>query len=69
MNLDFRKLGYNDQVKALDNLYRIENGHNSYLAHLLANEQYDVYTWFGFDSTTEGSEYWFNLKDEVNEKV
>ncbi len=69
MNLDFRKLSVSDQVKALDNLYRLENGHNSYLAYLLANEQYDVYTWFGLSQSIEGSEYWFNLKNEMDEKV
>jgi hypothetical protein len=69
MNLDFRKLGYNDQVKALDNLYRLENGHNGYFAHLLAKEQYDVYAWFALSQSIEGSEYWFNLKDEMDEKV
>lgn len=69
MNLDFRKLDYNDQVKALDNLYRLENGHNSYLAHLLAKEQYDVYTWFALTKSTEGLDYWINLKEKINEEV
>lgn len=62
MNLDFRKLGYNDQVKALNNLYRIEHGSNGYLAYLIANGKYDVYSWFSFSSTIEGADYWINLK-------
>ena len=69
MNLDFRKLGFNDQIRALNNLYRIEHKSNGYLAYLIANEKYDVYTWFSFSKAVEGAEYWFNLKDEVNEKV
>jgi hypothetical protein len=62
MNLDFRKLSQSDQVKVLDNLYRIENGSNNYLAYLIANEKYDVYSWFGFDRSIEGADYWINLK-------
>lgn len=69
MNLDFRKLKYGDQIKALDNLYRIERETNGYLAYLIAKEQYDVYTWFSFSSTAEGSDYWINLKTEQHEKV
>lgn len=69
MNLDFRKLGFNDQIRALNNLYRIEHKSNGYLAYLIANEKYDVYSWFSFSSTTEGSDYWLNLKEKVNEEV
>jgi hypothetical protein len=69
MNLDFRKLSREDQIKALDNLYREENGCNGFLAHLITSEQYDVYSWFSFSSTTEGADYWINLKEKVNEEV
>ena len=69
MNLDFRKLGYSDQKKALDNLYRVENGDSDYLVYLLTNEKYDVYSWFSFSRSIEGDDYWFNLKEKVNEKV
>ena len=69
MNLDFRKLGYSDQIKVLDNLFRIEHGSNGYLAYLIANGKYDVYSWFDFSQSTEGSDYWLNLKEKVNEKV
>ena len=62
MNLDFRKLSHDDQVKALDNLYRIEEGTNNYLAYLIANEKYDVYSWFSFSKAKEGDDYWINLK-------
>lgn len=69
MNLDFRKLSVGDQVKALDNLYRAENGSNNYLAYLITNGKYDVYSWFSFSSAKEGSDYWINLKTEQYEKV
>ena len=69
MNLDFRKLKYGDQIKALDNLYRAERETNGYLAYLIANGKYDVYSWFSFSSTKEGSDYWINLKTEQHEKV
>lgn len=62
MNLDFRKLSHDDQVKALDNLYRIEGGSNKYLAYLIKNKKYDVYSWFCFAMAAEGSDYWINLK-------
>lgn len=69
MNLDFRKLSHDDQIKALDNLYHAENGSNNYLAYLITNEKYDVYSWFSFSSAKEGDDYWINLKEKVNEKV
>jgi hypothetical protein len=68
MNLDFRKLSRADQIKALDNLYREENGCNDYLAHLIAQEQYDVYTWFGFSQSNEGTDYWLDLKEKINKE-
>jgi hypothetical protein len=68
MNLDFRKLKREDQVKALDNLYRVENGCNDYLAHLITKEKYDVYSWFSFSRSKEGFEYWINLANKINEE-
>lgn len=62
MNLDFRMLSNDDKVKALDNLYRVENGNSAYLVYLLTNEKYDVYSWFSFSKAKEGADYWINLK-------
>lgn len=67
MNLDFRKLSMSDQHLAMANLIRIENGSPNFLAYLFANREYDVYGWFSFDKTIEGSEYWINLKYEQDE--
>lgn len=69
MDLDFRKLGHFDQQKAVANLIRLENGSPTYIAFLLANENYDIYSWFDLTKTTEGWEYWYNLKIKTNEEV
>jgi hypothetical protein len=69
MNLDFRKLSMSNQRLAIANLIRIENGSPNFLAYLFANESYDVYGWFNFTETTEGSAYWINLKYEQDEEV
>jgi len=69
MDLDFRKLSRFDQHKAVANLVRLENGSPTYIAHLLSNEVYDLYSWFDLTKTTEGWEYWYNLKIKTNEKV
>jgi hypothetical protein len=68
MNLDFRMLSHDDKVKALDNLYRVENGDSDYLVYLLTNEKYDVYSWFSFSKAKEGSEYWINLSNKINKE-
>ena len=69
MNLDFRKLGLLDQKKAVENLVRIENGSPNYISYLFANEVYDLYSWYNLASTTEGYQYWYNLKLQIDEKV
>ena len=69
MILDFRKLGRFDQHKAVANLIRLENGSPIYIAYLLSNEIYDLYSWFDLTQTTEGWEYWYNLKIKTNEEV
>ena len=68
MNLDFRKLSREDQIKALDNLYNVENGCNDYLAHLITSEQYDVYSWFSFSRSKEGGDYWVELSNKINKE-
>ena len=68
MNLDFRKLSREDQIKALDNLYNVENGYNDYLAHLITKEKYDVYSWFSFSRSKEGSDYWIDLANKINKE-
>ena len=67
MNLDFRKLSREDQIKALDNLYRIENGDSDYLVYLLTNEKYDVYSWFSFSKAKEGLLLYF-LSNKINKE-
>jgi hypothetical protein len=69
MDLDFRKLGHFDQQKAVANLIRLEDSRPNYIAYLLANEQYDLYSWFELAKTTEGWEYWYNLKNKIDEEV
>jgi hypothetical protein len=67
MNLDFRKLEYGDQIKAVENVIKLES--TCYLAYLISKEKYDVYSWFSFSQSIEGDDYWFNLKEKVYEKV
>jgi hypothetical protein len=69
MSLDFRKLGLSDQHKAIENLVRIENGSSRYIAYLFANEVYDLYSWYNLADTSEGYQYWYKLKIEIDEKV
>ena len=69
MNLDFRKLSMSDQRKAINNLMKIEGDSPNYITHLFANSQYDVYSWFRFQDTVEGVDYWINLKEKEDEKV
>ena len=67
MNLDFRKLSYDDQIKAVENVIKLDS--IEYLAYLISKGKYDVYSWFSFRKSKEGDDYWFNLKNEINEKV
>ena len=69
MYLDFRKLGHFDQQKAVANLIRLEKDSTVYIAYLMANENYDLYSWYNLDNTEEGWEYWYNLKNKIDEKV
>jgi hypothetical protein len=50
-------------------LVRIECDSPNYITHLFANSQYDVYSWFRFQDTVEGVDYWINLKEKEDEKV
>ena len=68
MNLDFRKLSREGQIKALDNLYSAENGCSDYLAHLITNGKYDVYGWFSLSQSKEGIEYWIDLANKINKE-
>ena len=69
MSLDFRKLGHYDQQKAVANLIRLENGSPNFLAYLMANEDYDLYSWYNLAKTEEGWDYWYNVKKSIDEKV
>jgi hypothetical protein len=65
INIDFRKLSRIDQVKALDNVLKVHNV--DYLAYLISNEKFDIYSWCPLDETNEGFEYWYNIKKEQHE--
>ena len=67
MNLDFRKLSRTDQIKAINNV--IERDSVSWLAFLIKDQCYEVFSWFPLDNTNEGAEYWINLKNKINEET
>jgi hypothetical protein len=62
MILDFRKLSRMDQFNAINNV--IERDSVSWLAYLISSSTYDVCSWFPFDNSNEGEDYWINLKKE-----
>lgn len=66
MNLDFRKLDRTNQIKAINEVFNQDS--LDYLAHLITNEQMDVYSWFDFSRSKDGINYWVNLRDEVNKE-
>jgi hypothetical protein len=74
MNLDFKKLRVSDQVKAVENVIRLDSV--SWLCYLIGNgeKSHDVYGWFAFEDSLEGDQYWYYVtneitKNEANEKV
>jgi len=74
MNLDFKKLSVNDQVKAVENVIRLDSV--GYLCYLIGNgeKSHDVYGWFSLKDSLEGSDYWYDVANEIikkeeNEKV
>jgi hypothetical protein len=62
MDLDFRKLERSEQIKAINDCIEINDV--SFLAYLMASDSYDVYGWFSFDKTLEGSDYWIDLANK-----
>lgn len=66
MNVDFKKLNFDDRVKAIKNLLKFTNNDLNFLSYVIANgaESHDVYGWFQIDQSNEGSEYWYNIKVE-----
>jgi hypothetical protein len=74
MNLDFKKLSVSDQVKAVENVIRLDSV--SWLCYLIGNgeKSHDVYGWFTLSDSLEGSQYWYDVTNEIikkeeNEKV
>jgi hypothetical protein len=74
MNLDFKKLSVSDQVKAVENVIRLDSV--SWLCYLIGNgeKSHDVYGWFILGDSLEGEQYWYDVtneitKSETNEKV
>jgi len=68
MNLDFRKLSRAQQVEAINEVLTQPNYGPEFLAYLIANESYDVYGWFPFDTSERGGDYWVGLKYELLSK-
>jgi hypothetical protein len=74
MNLDFKKLSVSDQVKAVENVIRLDS--INYLCYLIGNgeKSHDVYGWFVLGDSLEGDQYWYDVRNEItksetNEKV
>jgi hypothetical protein len=67
MNLDFRKLKLTDRVKAIDNIIKLHD--KEFLAYVIANEQFDVYSWFALNDSKEGFDYWYKIKNEQKQEV
>jgi len=74
MNLDFKKLSVSDQVKAVENVIRLDSV--SWLCYLIGNgeKSHDVYGWFVLSDSLEGDQYWYDVTNEIikkeeNEKV
>jgi hypothetical protein len=55
----FRDLNRDDQVKAINNVisqYGVDQ-----LAYLIKQDDMNLYGWFSFETSPEGTEYWLNL--------
>jgi len=65
MNIDFRKLSRIDQVKAIINTLEVYDV--DFLAYLISNERFDIYSWCPLDETNEGFDYWYNVKNKQHE--
>jgi hypothetical protein len=68
MNLDFRKLSQEDKAKAIQNILDNDSDAINYLAHIISNSQFDVYSWFLFDKSNEGADYWYELRETIKNK-
>ena len=68
MNLDFKKLSVSDQVKAVENVIRLDSV--SWLCYLIGNgeKSHDVYGWFAMSDSLEGDQYWYDVKNEIKRK-
>jgi hypothetical protein len=68
MNLDFKKLSVSDQVKAVENVIRLDSV--GYLCYLIGNgeKSHDVYGWFALGLSLEGDQYWYDVANEINKK-
>ena len=70
MNLDFKELSYDAKIKAIQNVISDDPTLN-YLTYIISNGEkcHDVFGWFSLKLSIEGSEYWMNIKNEINKKV
>lgn len=64
MNLDFRKLTLTEAAQAINNT--LNQGDATFLAYLIQRRDFDVWGWFKLDKSSEGLEYWVNIKERVN---
>jgi hypothetical protein len=64
MNLDFRKLTSENKAKAIQNIFDHDPGGIDYLAHIISNSKFDVFTWFILSVSNEGADYWYDLQEK-----
>jgi hypothetical protein len=68
MNLDFRKLSQEDKAKAIQNILDNDSDAINYLAHIISNSKFDVYSWFVLGGSNEGADYWYELQETIKNK-
>ena len=68
MNLDFRKLSQEDKAKAIQNILDNDSDAINYLAHIISNSKFDVYSWFVLGGSNEGADYWYELQKTIKNK-
>ena len=57
--LTFKDLSREDQIKAINNI--IKQSGLDQLAYLIEKNEMNLYRWFNFGESAEGSDYWLNL--------
>jgi hypothetical protein len=66
MSLNFKELSRRDQVKAINET--ISQHDESFLAYLIASNEMDLFSWFSFHLSEDGSDYWIDkIKSKKDE--